>query len=52
MDYIPRKDSEKTSWNNNLNAKIDVEGPALGLTAAEVTQVKTVATANVVAIKS
>lgn len=52
MDFIPRKDSEKIVWNNNLNAKIDVEGPALGLTAAEVTQVKTVTAANSLAIKA
>ena len=52
MDYIPSKDSEKTGWNNNLSTKIVTEGPALGLSAAEVTQVQTICTANNAAIKA
>jgi hypothetical protein len=46
MDYIPRKDSEKVIWNNNLIAKIDVEGNVLGLTPAEITEIRAVASNN------
>ena len=51
MDYIPRKDSDKLMWNNNLKATIDALGLALGLDAAEIAALKNAATANSAAIK-
>lgn len=52
MDYIPSKEADKTPWYGNLNAKIDTEGPILGLTPIEVTRVKAICTDNSAAIKA
>ena len=50
MDYIPRKDSDKIVWNNNLSAQIEAEGATLGLTPAEIADIKATAGENAAAI--
>ena len=50
MDYIPSKESDKIVWNNNLGAQIDAEGATLGLTPAEIADIKATASENAAAI--
>ena len=50
MDYIPKKDSEKAIWNTHLSAKIEADGPLLGLTPDEIIQYKAICNANADAI--
>ncbi|WP_432672554.1 hypothetical protein [Flavobacterium sp. SM2513] len=50
MDYIPGKDSDKVIWNNNLSAKINADGPDLGLEADEISEINKTCDANVAAI--
>lgn len=52
MDYIPQKEADKVIWYTNLQDKIDVEGPILGLTATEINQIKNLCLANNAAIKN
>lgn len=40
LDIIPRKRAERYLWWKNLHDKIDVEGPKIGLIAAEITAAK------------
>lgn len=42
-DFIPRKRSDRYLWWQNLQDKLDVEGPKIGLTAAEITAAKDIA---------
>lgn len=51
MDFIPYKEADKLNWYSNLLGKIDTEGPLLGLTAAEVTQLKSICNTNNTVIK-
>lgn len=37
MDFIPRKRAERYLWWKNLSANLPVEGPKMGLSAAQVT---------------
>ncbi len=47
MDYMPNKRAERYLWWKNLVLKLDVEGPKIGLTPAEITAAKAVAEAVV-----
>ena len=38
MDYIPKKDSEKVIWNNNLHSRLEAEGAEMGLSADDITE--------------
>ena len=46
MDYIPKKDSEKVIWNNNLHSRLEAEGAEMGLSADDITEAKTECNAN------
>ena len=50
MDYIPRRRADQKNWWINLRDQIETEGPKIGLTPAEVTEAKAVATAMVAAM--
>jgi hypothetical protein len=39
-DYIPRKEAEKVPWNNNLKAKVETLGAALGLSDTDITDLQ------------
>ena len=46
MDYIPKKDSEKVIWNNNLHSRLEAEGAEMGLSADDITEAITECNAN------
>lgn len=46
MDYIPKKDSEKVIWNNNLRTRLEAEGAELGLSAEEIADAQKECDAN------
>ncbi len=39
-DYIPHTDDDRLTWNNNMKSKIATQGPVLGLTVLESTQME------------
>ncbi len=47
MDFIPNKRGDRYLWWKNLDAKIDVEGPKIGLLPAEITAIKAVTAAEI-----
>ncbi|MFM2326562.1 MAG: hypothetical protein RIR31_764 [Bacteroidota bacterium] len=42
-DYIPTKEGDKMPWNTNLDAKIAAQGAILGLSAADIADIKATA---------
>jgi hypothetical protein len=46
MDWMPRKRANRYLWWKNLRDNIDVEGPKMGLSPAEITAVKDLAIAQ------
>ena len=39
-DYVPSKNGDKIAWANNLNGKIPTDGPAVGESAGDITEVQ------------
>lgn len=52
MDYIPAKESDKVDFFDNMLQKADAEGAVLGLSAADITDIKTACTNSKAAIKN
>ncbi|WP_432672155.1 hypothetical protein [Flavobacterium sp. SM2513] len=46
MDYIPKKESEKVIWNNNLSAKISTVGGDVGLDPTTIIAIQNICNAN------
>lgn len=52
MDWLPRKRAERLLWWKNLRDNIDVEGPKMGLSAAEITAAKDLAIEQIAAMEA
>ncbi len=51
-DFIPGQEAEKVKWYDNLSSKAAAQGTALGLNAAQVTELQSICSGIKTAIKA
>ncbi len=51
-DFIPKPEAEKVEWYNNLSTKAAAQGTALGLNAAQITELQSICSGIKTAIKA